>query len=122
MNEALGAEKFKLASLQRRMFRNIAGGYENAGNVLCFEPDLEPVLVRELADAIAEHCGGIAAVFSGTDAGGYNCCLVTRQGDLRPLGKAMNAALKGRGGGKPNFAQGRVSAARTAIEVFFEKT
>ena len=121
MNEALGAEKFKLASLQRRMFRNIAGGYENAGNVLCFEPDLEPVLVRELADAIADRCGGTAAVFSGEDEGGYSFCLVTRQGDLREMCREMTRILRGRGGGKPNFQQGRVSAGRCEIEAFFKE-
>ena len=121
MNEALGAEKFKLASLQRRMFRNIAGGYENAGNVLCFEPDLEPVLVRELADAISDRCGGIAAVFSGEDEGGYSFCLVTRQGDLREMCREMTRILRGRGGGKPNFQQGRVSAGRCEIEAFFKE-
>ena len=62
---------------------------------------------------------GTAAVFSGTDDTGYNCALVTRNGDLRPLGKAMNAALKGRGGGKPNCHQGRVQCTKQEIEVFF---
>ena len=35
------------------------------------------------------------------------------------IGKDMNKALNGRGGGKPNFQQGRVQAARTDIEAFF---
>jgi alanyl-tRNA synthetase len=35
------------------------------------------------------------------------------------LGKAMTAQLNGRGGGKPNFQQGRVSAGREQIEEFF---
>ena len=32
----------------------------------------------------------------------------------------MNAALHGRGGGKPFFVQGSVSASRREIETFFE--
>ena len=87
--------------------------------MLHFADGLDPVLVRELADAIAERCGGRAAVFSGADGEGYNFCLVTREGDLRPFGKAMTAALNGRGGGKPNFLQGKVGANREAIERFF---
>lgn len=31
----------------------------------------------------------------------------------------MNAALSGRGGGKPNFVQGSVGCDRAAIEAFF---
>ena len=75
--------------------------------------------MRQLADAIAETCGGMAAVFSGADGNGYSFAMVARTGDLRPLGKAMTAALSGRGGGKPNFQQGSVKASRADIEAFF---
>ena len=87
--------------------------------MLHFEDGLDSVAVRELADAIAELCGGTAAVFSGSDDGGYAFCLVTRSGDLRQLGKEMTKALNGRGGGKPICQQGRVSAVRADIEAFF---
>ena len=63
--------------------------------------------------------GGTAAVFSGSDEGGYGFCLVTRAGDLRQLGKEMTRVLNGRGGGKPSFQQGRVNAKKAEIETFF---
>ena len=37
------------------------------------------------------------------------------------LVKELNAQLHGRGGGKPFFAQGSVSASRAAIEAFFRE-
>jgi alanyl-tRNA synthetase len=120
MNELLGAGKAREHSLLRRIFSGIADSYVNHGSVVHFEPDLEPVMVRDLADAIAEVCGGTAAVFSGSDGEGYSFCLVTRSGDLRQLGKAMTTTLGGRGGGKPVFQQGKVSADRAAIEAFFQ--
>ena len=40
-------------------------------------------------------------------------------GDLRPFVKELNQALRGRGGGKPEFVQGSVSASRAEIEKFF---
>lgn len=83
--------------------------------MLIFREELDSVLVRKLADMTAERCGGTAAVFSGSDETGYSYCLVTRNGDLRPFGKAMNAALNGRGGGRPEFQQGSVKASRQAI-------
>jgi len=118
-NQWLEQEKFKVVGLQRKLMATTAEGYVNRGDVLHFEDGLDPVLVRELADTIAETCGGMAAVFSGEE-GSYSYCLVTRNGDLRSFGKAMTAALKGRGGGKPYFQQGRVSAARAEIEAFFQ--
>lgn len=121
MNEALTAEKFRATGLQRQLFAGIAECYVNCGDVAHFEAGLEPALIRELADTIAARCGGTAAVFSGDDQAGYGFCLVARQGDLRPLGKAMTQALSGRGGGKPNFQQGRVRSARNQIEAFLQE-
>lgn len=117
-SEALTAEKFINTGLWRRLFAITAEGYRNAGNVLHFEADLEPGLVRELADRIADTCGGRAAVFSGSDEAGYSFCLATRDGDLHQICKAMTQALKGRGGGKPNFQQGRVNATEDEIRQF----
>ena len=119
MNEALAAEKFKVTGLQRKLFAITAESYVNCGDVLHVAVDLEPAMVRELADAIAQSCGGRAAVFSGSDESGYSYCLAIRKGDLRPFGKEMNGALNGRGGGKPNFLQGSVKATRDEITAFF---
>ena len=121
MNDALAAEKFRCTQLQKRLLDGIASGYVNSGNVLHFEDGLDPVLVRELADKIAEVCGGTASVFSGDDENGYAFALVTRDGDLRQFCKDMNKALNGRGGGKPICQQGRVSAAKSEITAYFNK-
>ena len=121
MNEQLAAEKFRAAGLQKQVFASVATACRGAGNVLRFEDDLAPVQVRELCDAIGQVCGGMAAVFSGSDEAGYSYCLMERGGDLRSFNKAMTAALSGRGGGKPEYQQGSVKADRTAIEAFFKE-
>lgn len=119
MNELLAQQKYRIAALERQIFETIANRYVNQGDVLHFADSLEPLAVRELADAIGEVSGGTAAVFSGSDETGYSFCLVSRTGDLRPLGKTMTQALSGRGGGKPGFQQGQVKAIRADIEAFF---
>ena len=119
MNEVEAALKYRITGLEKRIFGDIAASYAGKGDVVHFEENLDNTAVRDLADAIAENCGGTAAVFSGSDEGGYAFCLVTRSGDLRQLGKEMTKALNGRGGGKPIFQQGRVQAKKAEIETFF---
>ena len=119
MNEVLAQQKYRIAGLEKQIFAGIAKGYVNRGDILHFEDDLDGTALRELADAIAQVCGGTAAVFSGTGEGGYAFCLVTHSGDLRQLGRDMTKALQGRGGGKPNIQQGRVQAKKAEIEAFF---
>ena len=121
MNEQLSAEKFRAAGLQKQVFAAIAAECRDAGSVLRFEENLAPAQVRELCDAIGQVCGGMAAVFSGSDEAGYSYCLMARGGDLRSFNKAMTLALNGRGGGKPEYQQGSVKAEKTAIEAFFKE-
>ena len=121
MNELMAAQKYRIAGLEMKIFGGIAQSYAGVGDVLHFEDGLDNNAVRELADKIAERCGGIAAVFSGDEENGYAFCLVARQDDLRQLGKDMTKALNGRGGGKPNCQQGRVSCKKAEIETFFQK-
>ena len=119
MNELLAAQKYRITGLEKQIFAGIAKGYADKGDILHFEDSLDNVAVRELADAIAECCGGTAAVFSGSDEAGYAFCMVSRTEDLRQIGKEMTKALNGRGGGKPNCQQGRVQADKATIAAFF---
>ena len=121
MNELLEAEKFRAVGLQMQIYDRIAKDYQGAGNCLHFEKDLDGTGLRELCDRLAGSCGGVAAVFSGSDGAGYGYCLGTRQGDLRGLNKEMNGILNGRGGGKPQFQQGRVMASEGEIRRFFSE-
>lgn len=120
MNEMLAAEKFRATGLERQLFDRIAEDFADKGNILYIAPGLEPGSVRELADRIAQRCGGRAAVFSGSDDAGYSVCLVDKQADVKVFGQAMSAALGGRGGGKPGFFQGSVRATQAQIKEFFD--
>ena len=120
INEQLGQEKFRSAALEKRVFAGIAAAYTDKGDVVHFEDSLSSTGVRELADAIAERCGGIAAVFSGTDEAGYSMCLIGKGIDVKPLGTDLSKALSGRGGGKPGAFQGSLKTTRRDIEDFFQ--
>ena len=117
-SEALAAEKLRANTLQSQLFDRMAEDYVNQKDVLCFADPLDGGQLRELAEKISAKCSGYAAVFSPKD-GGYAYCLAQPDGDLRQLCKDMNAALSGRGGGKPPFQQGTVSATEEEIRAFF---
>ena len=119
MNEALAAEKYRSAGLQKQVFAQIAQEYKDHGDVVYFGHLLTPAEVRDLADAISDTCGGTAAVFSGSDEGGYTVCLVNKKEDVKELGKRLSDTLSGRGGGKPGYFQGSVKATKEEICNFF---
>ena len=114
----LSALKLRCARLEESAFAQTAAQYENKGNVLLFEEEMDGDSLRKLCDAVTKTCGGRCAVFAGAD-GAYKYAIGHADGDLRELTKTLNAALSGRGGGKPNFVQGSVSASRAEIEAFF---
>ena len=114
----LSALKQRCAKLEESVFAQTAAQYEGKGDVLLFEDEMSGDSLRKLCDAVTNHCGGRCAVFAGAD-GAYKYAIGHIGGDLRELTKKMNAELNGRGGGKPNFVQGSVAAARGEIERFF---
>ncbi len=120
MNEALAAEKLRANTLQSALFAHTAASFTGKGNVLHFAESLTPNQLRELADGIAQVCGGWAAVFSGGE-GNYSVCIVRKNGDVKAIGTAMNQRLSGRGGGKPGYFQGSVRATRSQIQAFFSE-
>ena len=119
VNQQLAAEKYRSASLQKQIFANLAQGYTGAKNPVHLETDLTPGQVRELADAIATRCEGIAAVLSGNDETGYSICMVSRTEDVRPAGKAAMEVLSGRGGGKADAFQGSCKTTAQQIRDYF---
>ena len=115
------AVKQEKARWEGRCFQATAASLHGAGDLLLFEDDLSPDSLRRLCVEVMAVCGGRCAVFSGTDGAGYAYAVGLENGDLRAFVKDMNAALNGRGGGKPNFAQGRVAAKRAEIEAFWHR-
>ena len=116
MNERLSELEYRAAGLERRIFDAIAQSYADGGDISHFEPNLTPAALRDLADRIAQKCGGCAAVF--TDGGAM--CLVHKNGDVKSLGDALCQRFGGRGGGKSGYFQGSLKADWSEIRKFFE--
>jgi len=90
------------------------------GNVVCgFTKDASFDALRVCTEKIAED-GKLCAVFSLADDGTASYILSQENGDVRETVKALNAAFGGKGGGKPAYAQGKLTATREQLTAFFE--
>lgn len=114
----LEQQKFRLVGLRRELSRYQAKEFAGKDLGLCFADSMDGNALRELAQLIEENCTGVAAVFSKAPQG-YQYCLTNHGQPVQSLCKELNAALHGRGGGKPHFCQGSVQAEKAEIEAFF---
>jgi alanyl-tRNA synthetase len=81
-------------------------------------PGLSPAELRQYCSFL---CGKakVAAIFSGDSSQGYKYAFGSSSVDIRSYGKALNAALQGRGGGAADLVQGSVAADAEKIQDFF---
>ena len=115
----LESVKLRCAALETADCARKAAEYAAKGDVLLLEGPMSADSVRRLCDAVLDTCGGRCAVFAGED-GNFKYAIGLRGGDVRPLVKELNTTLNGRGGGKPDFAQGSVAANEADIRAFFQ--
>lgn len=86
-------------------------------NVCVFTDDLDADGLRETVNAGKLLCDGIVGVFVQAE-NGYKYCLGSNSVNLSAFAKQFNAALGGRGGGKPEMIQGSVTAPKEDILKF----
>ena len=96
--------------------RLAAGCASTEGHLVLFDNLLDEIAQRELVNRLMDKCGGLAAVFCGSDEAGWRYIIGSRALDLRKLSGAVNEAIRGRGGGKPQMITGRAAASRLEIE------
>ena len=77
------------------------------------------VAQRELVNLLVPKCSDMAAVFAGSDETGYRYVIGSAHTDLRAKAREINAALSGRGGGRPEMIMGSCTATASVIQEFF---
>ena len=110
------ALKYRLTGLENELLAAKAAAVPAGTRTLLIEEPLSLDLLRRYAELLAKKCAG--AIFAGSGES-YRYVLFDPTGDQRELAKRINSSLNGRGGGKPGFVQGSVSASRSEIEAFF---
>ena len=89
-----------------------------AGNICIFDSTLDEPALRALINEAVKKCGGVAAVFSGSDDTGFRYIIGSRSVDLRSAAKVINEGISGRGGGSPEMIQGNCTACTETIQKF----
>ena len=119
LQEEVAAAKSRILTMEDKQFAAMAEQYRGEGDLLLFEEGLSPDGLRRLCDRLMQVRDGLCACFSGDEELGYKYAVGQKGGDLRAVTKAMNQALNGRGGGKPEFVQGSVRSGQEAIRAYF---
>ncbi len=95
---------------------------ETAGAVCGFTKEASFEALRTFAEQHSAE-GKVCAMFSESDDGTASYFLyVPEGGDIRDTVKAMNTAFGGKGGGKPHYAQGKLTASKEQLLAFFANT
>lgn len=88
------------------------------GNITIFDTVLDEPALREFVNEAVTKCGGLAAVFSGSDEAGYRYIIGSRKIDLRASAKEINSGINGRGGGSSEMIQGSCKESAENIQKF----
>ena len=111
--------KRELAGLRKAAAETRAAALEpTEGNMVLFADGDEEVL-RILANAGMEKCGGVCAVFAGED-GAWRFVMASKTTDMRAFIKENGPALQARGGGQDRMISGCSGAAKEEIVRFFQ--
>lgn len=89
-------------------------------NLLLFEKELDAMAMRNFVNAGMELTKGVCGAFVGDKKQGFRYVLGS-SGDIREIGKKLNEAFQGKGGGKPPMVQGSLVGEEEKIREFLEK-
>lgn len=106
------------AELEARLVSLLAASTAGQEAPLFLEPQLSPNAQRALATCVIRD-GASRCLVCVPDGDGYRYALASDGADLRETVKRLNAQLCGRGGGRPDFAQGSLRAEAAQIQAFW---
>ena len=95
-----------------------AGEADSAGCVFVSE-DITAVSMKNIYNVLSERYPGYVGIFAGDDNEGYRYNAGSREKDSRELAALLREKFGAKGGGSADMIQGRITALRSEIEVFF---
>lgn len=122
LKEECGQLKLRLVQQQKEILRYKARETDGQGDVVClFEPELEGEAPRLLMNLVLERGHALCAVFCKNADAGYRYVIGSNSLDMQRLSKEMNMAFAGRGGGKPEMAQGALKGNEEEVRTWLQE-
>ncbi len=118
-HEVIGTQKseinklksqLSLSQLQTKVIGNTFCGFTKGASF----DDMRSITNNNLSKA------DFVALFSENEDSSFSYVVASTESDVRDTVKALNERFSGKGGGRPNYAQGKITALKTDIESFFE--
>ena len=120
MEKEISDLKFKMYALRRELIdRKTAELPESDGNICFFEEDLNRNDMREIMNRGMEKCGGLCAVFCGSDSAGYTFVAGSKTVNMTEIAVTLREKFGAKGGGSFEMIQGSVDATEAQIREFF---
>ena len=115
----LEAAKYRVIQAENQWFEALTAGVAPGDAPVLLAEHTGPDGLRRLVGLLTARTERLCAAFAPAENGlAYALGCAAPEADLRALCKEMNAALCGRGGGKPNFVQGSLAADFAAAKAF----
>lgn len=120
LGEEISALKQKNYAIREELYAYKMEKIEHTeGNICIFEEDIRPSDMRNLMNGALEKCGGISAVFCGSDENGYMFFAASKKLKMREQSIEMREKLGAKCGGSDEMIQGSVSADKKTIKKYF---
>ena len=117
----LADANYKIVGLRRELIACKAeAAAPTDGNLLFIEANMDANELRLLVTSAMEKAGVACAAFSKDDEGCYRFVAAYRGEDFVAWRERLCQALKGHGGGKAPFIQGKANCTEEEIRLFFE--
>ncbi len=109
LGDDLAAAREEIKALAQKLALALLKTEKIEKAIIGFTPNADFNTLRNIANGLLSEAEYVA-LFSETEEKGYNYLISTKDGDVREVVKKLNAAFSGKGGGKPNCAQGKLVA------------
>lgn len=112
---------FSLRESEKRLIHEKVKSVAPSEYLIVFEDTNDVSILREMAVELKNKSNSFSAVFGLCNGRAVKYVICCPHGDAREIGKQINTAFNGRGGGKPDMVQGTLDAKPETLRLFLEQ-